>query len=43
MSQSAKNFYNALKDDPDAIIKWCEEEIEAYEELIKLIRSKQVK
>ena len=43
MKQSAENFYNSLKDDPEAIIKWCEEEIEAYKELIKLIQSKQVK
>jgi hypothetical protein len=36
----AKNFYTGLKDDPESIIKWCEEEIEAYQELIKLVKGK---
>lgn len=38
---TVKNFYEKLKDDPEAIIKWCEEEIGAYKELIKFIKSKQ--
>ena len=33
-----KNFYNALKNDPQAILKWCDEEIKAYQELKKLIK-----
>ncbi len=38
---SQERFYNALKDDPEAIIEWCEKEIEAYKELIELIKSKE--
>lgn len=34
----ADNFYKALKDNPEEIIKWCEEEIEEYKKLIKLIK-----
>ena len=33
-----KNFYNALKDDPKAILKWCDDEIEEYKKLKKLIK-----
>ena len=36
-TSEADNFYNALKDDPEEILKWCESEIEAYKELVKLI------
>ena len=36
-NKGAENFYNAFKDDPQAIIDWCRKEIEAYEELIKII------
>ena len=35
---ASKSIYNALKDDPRAVIDWCEEEIRAYMELIKLIK-----
>ena len=36
-SKASVNVYNALRDDPEEIIKWCESEIEAYRELMKLI------
>lgn len=35
----ANNFFEAMKNDPKAIIEWYEEEIEAYQKLIKLIKS----
>ena len=38
-----KNFYNALKDDPKAILKWCDEEIEEYKKLKKLIKKNERK
>ena len=34
---AAQNFFDSLKDDPKAIIKWCRREIKAYEELIALL------
>lgn len=37
MSKASNNFYNALKDDPKAIVKWCKDEIKEYQKLIKLI------
>lgn len=43
MKKQSKNFYAALKDDPKAIIKWCKEEIKAYEDLIKLVEGKKKK
>lgn len=39
MNKAADNMYIALKDNPEEILKWCEEEIAAYKELIKLIKS----
>jgi hypothetical protein len=36
----ADNFYNALKDNPKEIIKWCRAEIKEYERLIKLLSKK---
>jgi len=35
---ASKNFFNALKDDPQSIIEWCENEIKEYKKLIKLIK-----
>lgn len=35
---ASENMYKALKDDPKAIIAWCEEEIEQYKNLIKLVK-----
>jgi hypothetical protein len=43
MTTAAENFFNALKDDPEAIIKWCEEEIEEYQKLIKMIKKSKEK
>ena len=37
-SKKAKNFYNALKDNPQEIIEWCEAEIEEYKKLIEIIQ-----
>ncbi len=31
-------FFEAIKDDPQAIIEWCEREIEQYQSLIRLIK-----
>ena len=36
------NFYNVLKDNPRAIIRWAKSEIKEYQKLIKLIE-KQIK
>ena len=36
----ANHLYDMLKDDPEAIIVWCEREIKEYKKLIKLIKSK---
>lgn len=41
--REAKNFYNALKDNPEAIIAWCEKEIAEYQALIALIKKKKSK
>lgn len=38
MNTKSNNFYNALKNNPEEIIKWCESEIKEYEKLIKLIK-----
>ena len=37
---AAQNFYESLRNDPEGIIKWCEGEIEAYKELIRLVKGK---
>jgi len=37
MKSEAKNFYKSLTRDPEKIIKWCNDEIQAYRDLIKLI------
>lgn len=37
---SANNFFKSIKSNPKEIILWCEREIKAYEELIKLIKGK---
>ena len=39
-NKASNNFYNSIKDDPEKIIKWCEEEVAAYQELIKMIKEK---
>jgi hypothetical protein len=36
----ANNFFKSLKDNPEEIIKWAEDEIKEYKKLIKLIKSK---
>ena len=33
-----KEFFENLKNNPDEIIKWCKNEIEEYNKLIKLIK-----
>ena len=33
-------LFEEIKNDPDAIIKWCEAEIKTYKELIKLVKEK---
>ena len=35
---AAHNFFESLKDDPEAIIEWCEDEIKEYKKLIKLMK-----
>jgi len=35
-----KNLFNALKDNPEKIIKWAENEIKLYKELIELVKEK---
>lgn len=35
----ANNLFNALKDNPKAVIEWAESEIREYKKLIKLIKS----
>jgi len=35
----ADNIFEALKNDPQAIIDWCENEIKEYKKLIKLIKN----
>jgi len=35
----ADNMYESLKDDPQAIIEWCESEIKEYKKLIKLLKN----
>lgn len=35
--KASENFFESLKNDPDAIIEWCETEIREYKNLIKLI------
>ena len=37
---ASDEFYKGLRDDPESIIKWCEEEIEQYQKLISLIKKK---
>jgi len=37
MTKQAKEWYETLKDNPQEIIDWCKREIEAYQDLIKLI------
>ena len=37
-SKASVNVYNALRDNPEEIIKWCEQEILEYQNLIKLIK-----
>jgi endonuclease III len=37
---AANEFYKELKDNPENIIKWCEEEIDQYQKLIGLIKRK---
>lgn len=37
-SECSVNMFNALKDRPEEIIKWCHDEIKAYKDLIKLIK-----
>lgn len=32
-------MYKALKDNPEEIIEWCENEIKEYEKLIQLIKN----
>jgi hypothetical protein len=34
----ANNMFNALKDNPQAIIEWAESEIKEYKKLLKLIK-----
>lgn len=34
----ADNFLDALKNNPEKVIEWCESEIKEYKKLIKLIR-----
>lgn len=43
MKKAAKNFYDTLKDNPEAIIAWAESEIRAYQELIKLVKKEKKK
>jgi len=39
----ADNFFNSLKENPDAIIEWAKREIEEYKKLIKLITKEKEK
>ena len=36
--KKCEDFYNTLKDDPEAIIKWAEREILEYKGLIELVK-----
>ena len=36
--RGSENLFEALKNDPEAIIKWCEVEIREYQNLIKLVK-----
>ena len=38
MKKEVEKFVDAIKDNPEEIIKWARKEIKAYEYLIKLIR-----
>lgn len=38
-NKAANNFFESLKDNPQEIIAWCKEEINAYERLIELIEN----
>ena len=35
---ASQNVYNALKDNPQEIIEWCEAEIAEYKKLIEIIQ-----
>jgi len=35
---AAENFFESLKNDPEKIIEWAQNEIEQYKKLIKLIK-----
>jgi len=35
----ANNVFEALKNNPQEIIEWCENEIKEYKKLIKLIKN----
>lgn len=35
---AAENFFESIKNDPEKIIEWAQNEIEQYKKLIKLIK-----